>query len=325
MRRRLVVLGAAFAALAALVAAPAGAADAAFFRQSGGDRYGTAAAVSSKAFPTGADDVFLASGTAFPDALAGASYAAGRGGPILLVRRDALPNATAGELDRLDPEVITILGGTGAVSDAVAEAVAKYASVEVRRIAGPDRWATAAAISGGFLAPVPTAFVASGLDFPDALAGGAAIGGTTGGPVLLVEPGAIPAATAAELARLQPNQIVVLGGTGAVSDAVVDQLEAYTPNEVIRRSGPDRYATAVQVAHAFAAAPVVYLARADVFADALAAGAAAGFRRGPILLTPRDCIPFDVDLTIQRLGATEVLVLGGTAALSDAVLDRTIC
>lgn len=324
MRRRLVVTGASLIVLVALLAPPASAAPS-FFRQSGVDRYGTAAAVSSKAFPSGADQVFLASGTAFPDALAGAPFAAALGGPILLVRRDALPNATAGELERLQPKVITILGGTSAVSDGLAQAVAPYASVEVRRIAGPDRWATAAAISGGFVAPVPTVYIASGVNYPDALAGGAAVGGTTGGPLLLVEPDAIPAATAAELTRLEPTNIYVLGGTAAISDSVMDALASYAPNPPVRRSGPDRYATAVQVANAFTSAPVVYLARGDEFADALAAGAAAGFRKGPILLVPHDCIPFDVDLAIQRLNPSEVIVLGGPAALSDAVLARTPC
>ena len=243
MLRRLVVSGAALAALVALVP-PAGAADPAFFRQSGLDRYGTAAAVSSKAFPAGADNVFVASGTSFPDALAGASFAAANGGPILLVRRDALPNATAEELDRLNPKVVTVLGGTSAVSDPIAEAVAEYASVEARRVSGADRWSTAANISSGFVAPVDTVYVASGLNYPDALTGGAAIGGTTGGPVLLVLRDAIPSATAAELTRLKPTNIVVLGGTAAVSKAVLDALVPYAPNPPIRRSGDDRYETA---------------------------------------------------------------------------------
>lgn len=324
MLRRRTVAGAAVAVLLAILSPPAQAAPG-FFRQAGNDRYGTAAAVSSKAFPTGADNVFLASGTSFPDALAGASFAAALGGPILLVQRNGLPNATAGELDRLNPKAITLLGGPSAISDELAQAVVPYASAEVRRIAGADRWATAAAISTGFTAPVSTVYIASGANYPDALAGGAAIGGTTGGPLLLVEPDAIPAATATELTRLQPSNIVVLGGPSAISEAVMDALVPYAPNVPIRRSGGDRYSTAVQVAAAFANAPVVYLARGDAFADALAAGASAAFRKGPILLVPHGCIPFEVDITIQRLAPAEVIVLGGTSALSDAVLQRTVC
>jgi putative cell wall-binding protein len=326
MARRLVVVSAAvLAVLAAVLAAPA-TADPALFRQSGSDRYGTAAAVSSKAFPDGADNVFLASGTSFPDALAGASYASALKGPILLLTHDALPNATAGEIDRLHPSHITILGGTSAVSATLAQAIAqRWSSASVARISGTDRFATAVEVSHGFDAPVPAVYVANGLSFPDALAGGAALGGTTGGPVLLVTQGSLPPVTKAEIERLAPTNIFVLGGSSAVSDAVVAELAPLAPNTPIRRAGADRYETAVQVAGAFSSAPVVYLARGDQFPDALAAGAAAAVRRGPILLTRPDCIPFDVDLAIQRLNPEQVIVLGGTSALSDAVLARTRC
>jgi putative cell wall-binding protein len=326
MRRLLLSFAMALVALVPVVAltAPASA-TAQFFRQWGNDRYGTAAAVSSKAFPNGADNVFLASGTSFPDALAGAPYAAALGGPILLVQRTAVPSATVQELDRLNPKSIYLLGGTAAIADSVAQAVSKYASSGVFRISGADRYATAAQIAAGFNAPSTNVYIASGTNFPDALAGGAAIGGTTGGPVLLVQPDSFPQSTIDQLTRLKPSTIVVLGGPAAISDSVVEALKPYATNAPIRRSGADRYDTAVQVAEAFANAPIVYLARGDAFADALAAGAAAGFQRGPILLVTHDCIPFNVDITIQRLDPTQVIVLGGTTALSDAVLHHTVC
>jgi hypothetical protein len=89
----------------------------------------------------------------------------------------------------------------------------------VDRIAGPDRYATAAAISASHHLPgVPVAYVATGLNFPDALAGAAAAG-KVGAPLLLVTRDSLPAATAAELARLRPGRIIVLGATGVVSDA----------------------------------------------------------------------------------------------------------
>jgi putative cell wall-binding protein len=325
MKRLVVCLAAAVAVLGPLLAlAPAAHADPQFFRQWGNDRYGTAAAVSSKAFPDGADNVFLASGTSFPDAMAGASFAAALHGPILLVTQTAVPSATSGELSRLHPTTITLLGGTSVIGNGVAQAMVKYTN-DVRRISGPDRWQTAAAIASGFTSPVPAVYIANGFTFPDALTGGAAIGGSTGGPLLLVEQGSIPKATADALTALKPGNIFVLGGTSAVSDDVVNQLKPYSPNAPIRRSGPDRYETAIQVAQAFSSAPIVYLARGDQFPDAMAAGAAAGFLRGPILLVPHDCIPFDVDITIQRLNPSQVIVLGGTAALSDAVLQHTLC
>jgi Cell wall binding domain 2 (CWB2) len=100
-------------------------------------------------------------------------------------------------------------------------------SAAVFRIAGSDRFSTAAAISEASFEPgVPVAYIATGLNFPDALAG-AAVAGSQGAPILLVMPNSIPAATATELKRLKPGKIVILGGTGAVSDLVRSQLRAY--------------------------------------------------------------------------------------------------
>ena len=89
----------------------------------------------------------------------------------------------------------------------------------VTRVSGSDRYATAAAISAGWGPGVPVVYIATGLNFPDALAGAAAAG-TLGAPLLLVTGTTVPAATAAELARLKPGRIVILGGPGAVSDSV---------------------------------------------------------------------------------------------------------
>jgi hypothetical protein len=89
------------------------------------------------------------------------------------------------------------------------------------RLSGTDRYATAAAISKATYAPgVPVAYIATGLGFADALAGAAAAG-KTGGPLLTVPGTSIPAATAAELSRLKPAKIIILGGTGVVSQAVL--------------------------------------------------------------------------------------------------------
>jgi hypothetical protein len=75
---------------------------------------------------------------------------------------------------------------------------------------------------------VPVAYIATGTNFPDALAGAAA-GGHRGGPVLLVNPAvaALPSATAAELTRLRPRSIIVLGSAGAVPDSIFNLLQSY--------------------------------------------------------------------------------------------------
>jgi hypothetical protein len=104
---------------------------------------------------------------------------------------------------------------------------AAVAAERIGRVAGADRYATAAAISAATFAPDrPLVYVATGATFPDALAAAPAAA-AAGGPVLLVSPTAIPSAVAAELTRLRPGRIVVVGGPGAVSESVRVALGAY--------------------------------------------------------------------------------------------------
>ena len=300
-------------------------------RYAGASRFATAADISAHTFPTpGVPVAYVANAYNFPDALAGAAAAGTVAGPVLLVGPTGAINAsTAAELTRLAPKKIIVLGGTGAVSDAVLNALKAYATGgNVVRYAGASRFATAADISAHtFPTPgVPVAYVANAYNFPDALAGAAAAG-TVAGPVLLVGPtGAINASTAAELTRLAPKKIIVLGGTGAVSDAVLNALKAYaTGGNVVRYAGASRFATAADIsAHTFPTpgVPVAYVANAYNFPDALAGAAAAGTVAGPVLLVgPTGAINASTAAELTRLAPKKIIVLGGTGAVSDAVLN----
>ena len=163
--------------------------------------------------------------------------------------------------------------------------------------------------------------MATGQNFPDALAGGPAAG-VEGGPILLTDRTVLPAATAAELARLSPGKIVVLGGVGAVSEAVASQLSSYTSGPVVRLAGADRYATAAAISAATFSpgVPVAYVATGQNFPDALAGGSAAAAGGGPILLVSPTSVPAATRAELTRLGPGRVVVLGGAAAVSDAVL-----
>ncbi len=194
-------------------------------RIAGGDRYETAAALSRETFPQGVGVAYVSTGRNFPDALAGGAAAGRDRGPVLLVRGDEIPAATATELARLRPGRIVILGANGVVSDGVAAALGQYASVS--RLAGADRYATAVRVSqSGFAPDAPrTVYVATGANFPDGLAGGP-VAGLAPGPLLLVPSNALPSVVSAELQRLSPSKVVVLGGPGTVSDAVARAIDA---------------------------------------------------------------------------------------------------
>ena len=255
-------------------------------RLAGRNRYATAAAISAATFSPGVPAVYVATGANFPDAQAAGPVAALEGAPILLATATSIPSETKTELTRLSPQKIVIVGGTGVISSAVEAQLAAYTSGSVTRLAGADRYATAAAISASWFSPgVPVAYVATGANFPDALAGvPAAV--VRGGPILLVAGDLIPSATKNELARLQAGEIVVLGGTGVVADSVKSQLASYTTGSVIRLDGTTRYGTAAAISAATFSpgVPVVYIATGVNFPDALAGGPAAGIAPGPILL-----------------------------------------
>jgi putative cell wall-binding protein len=171
---------------------------------------------------------YVAAGTNFPDALAGGAAAAAQRGPVLLSRGTDLPAATAAELAYLKPQRIVVLGGAGVVSDAVLNALRAHSS-SVTRLAGADRYTTAVEVSRS-LAPSGSAvvYVSTGVNFPDALAGDP-VAGLRGAPLLLLPSNRLPAEVAAELQRLNPSTVVILGASGVVSDGLRAAISGLWP------------------------------------------------------------------------------------------------
>ena len=189
----------------------------------------------------------------------------------------------------------------------------------VDRVSGRDRYATAANLSRE-VEPGGRVFVASGRDYPDALAA-AARAGADRGAVLLTGPGSLPAATREALDRLDPAEVVVVGGEARITEDVLDQLKGYTPR-VSRVSGEDRYGTAAEISRLqpMTRGGTVYVATGAGFADALAAAAQAGQQNSPILLVRPDSVPDATADALRDLAPRRVVVVGGTASVSEEVL-----
>ena len=324
MSRLPAVLLAALLALAGPV--PAAQAAPTTERIAGEDRYDTAARLSAATYPDGAQVVWVATGEGFADALTAAAGAGAARAPVLLVARDAVPDATARELRRLAAQDVVLVGGPAAVSERVEQSLRELAGRRVTRLSGGDRYATAATVSRTrFAGPVERVLVVTGRDFPDALAAAPAAAGTGAG-LLLVAPTAVPAATAAEIERLDPQAITVVGGAGAVSPAVEQQLRSAAPS-VDRVQGVDRFLTAAAVSGRTSSPPeaTVYLATGADFPDALAGAAAAGASGSPLLLVRRDCVPAGVAREVERLQPDRVVVLGGEAVVSAGAASGMPC
>ena len=189
---------------------------------------------------------------------------------------------------------------------------------DVVRLAGADRYETAVAVSAHYAPGLETVFLATGGDFPDALTG-SAVAGSLDSPVLLTRPDRLVRATGDELRRLQPDRVVVLGGAGAISDDVLQDVADATGAGVERWSGKDRYATAAVISGHVDSADLVYVATGADFPDALAASARAGALDAPVLLVRQDRVPRATIAELERLSPTTIRVLGGEAAISAEV------
>ena len=193
-----------------------------------------------------------------------------------------------------------------------------------QRIAGGNRYATAAALSAGIAPGANVVYVASGENYPDALAV-APIAASVGAALLLVRHDGVPDEIAAELRRLQPTRIVVVGGTGAIDNTVYDKLATYAGSGGITRlGGADRYETARLTIGSFwsnGSASTVYVASGQNFPDALSAVAAAGARGIPVVTLDGSAPHLDAATAtlIASLGATEVVVAGGNGAVTDGI------
>jgi len=221
---RVVLVGGSEAVTAGTAEAIGRAAAAPVERVFGPDRFATAAALAQR-FPPGAP-VSVATGETFPDALAGGVAAAEAQGPILLVARDAVPEATRAAVERLAPSELTVLGGAQAIDGTVEAELEQMAGSEARRLAGADRFATSVAISQASRpAGAETVFVATGATFPDALVG-VPVAARADAPILLIGGDLAQPAVLAEVERLGARRVVVLGGLGAVSDEAAAAVRA---------------------------------------------------------------------------------------------------
>ncbi len=307
-------------------------------RMWGADRYATAAAISARSFPAGSQSVVLASGRAFPDGLTSSALAGALHAPVLLTQPTGLPVAAAAELRRLGARTIYIVGGTAAVGTAVeSDILGQVPGTRIVRVAGPTRYETAAAVadkvhevSGRRSRNV---FLASGETFPDALSF-SPVAYSTRTPIILTRPASLPEASRAAILRMRGSEtgsvdLLVAGGTAAVSDNAAGAAAYAAGGAYARAAGATRYGTALAVAeHAvfagWADPETVAVASGAGFPDALAGASLPGKRGGTLLLSAPATLssPAEAYLRSFDFAVNECWVLGGAAAVGDPVIDR---
>jgi len=194
--------------------------------------------------------------------------------------------------------------------------------VDVKRLSGSDRQGTAVEISKATFAPgVPVTYIATGAKFPDALAAAPAAA-TQGGPLLLVDRDSMSPSVKQELARLQPQRIVVVGSALSVGDALYAELARYA-GSIERIGGVDRYDTAEKIVRsAFpSGASKAWIATGEKFPDALGASAAAGAVDAPVLLVNGGATSADPRTKglLTDLGAGSVTIAGSALSVGTGI------
>ncbi|QHA01545.1 cell wall-binding repeat-containing protein [Dehalobacter restrictus] len=295
-----------------------------FTRFAGETRYETAVEISSNNW-TNASSVVLTRGDAFPDALAGAVLANSAvvgGGPLLLTESNRLRPEVLQEIQRLNASSVFILGGTGAISASVENAL-KTSGLQTYRIQGNDRYETAANIAATSIESSTRAFLASGKVFADALSI-SSYAAANGIPLLLTDTQKVPTATLNALQKLGVTEITLIGGESAISASVAGQLKTagYT---VSRLSDQDRYKTNVAILKNLPYnMDKMVVATGGSFPDALAGSVLAARNNNPILLVPKDenallNTPTTAYLGSNRASVNNFFFLGGFDVISTAI------
>jgi putative cell wall-binding protein len=195
-------------------------------------------------------------------------------------------------------------------------------------IAGKDRYGTAIAISKiGFTSGASAVVLAGGETYSEAICA-APLAAAYGGPVLLVPPEGISDELGAEIKRLGPSTVYLVGVSR--SSRVKSQLrDILSEPNVTSLSGDTAYETAVNVAEEIKGKvetlEKVVIAPSDSFAEALAVAPLAAANGWPILLCPKDGdMPEVTSVEIEKLGVTSALVVGTTVELTLAEVETKV-
>ena len=280
----------------------------------GADRYSTNMNIVNSGWSS-ADNVVIASGEGYPDALCAAPLAKAKSAPIILTDKNALSKSQLDQLSKLKVKDAFIIGGTGVITTNI-EIQLKAIGINYIRFAGSNRYETSAKIAEQ-LTTDNGVMVASGENFPDALSV-ASIAAAKGMPILLSSKDKLSDSIKAYLTDKKIPISYIIGGTGALGSNV----EASVVNPK-RLYGADRYKTNINVIKEFESYlnfDNIYIASGDNFPDALSGSVLAANSNAPIALVGTILSTDTVDY-LKAQNIKNINVIGGTGAVSQTVED----
>ncbi|MGM7702933.1 SpoIID/LytB domain-containing protein [Pseudalkalibacillus sp. Hm43] len=294
-----------------------------FSRLKGQDRYGTSVAISQHAWENKSEAVVLGRGDLSIDSLTGSVLAKKYDSPLLLTYTNKIPDNVRDEIQRLSPKKIFLLGGTSAISDKVkAELEKAYPNAQVNRISGTDRFATAIEVAEQINNTTEVILTTGDESSPDALSI-ASHAASNQIPILYTNPNNLPEDVETFLKNNKVNKVTIIGGKSRISTNLEKYIDSIV-NQVERVSGPDRYATSIEIAEKMNyRVSQLFFAQGNVFIDALPASAYAAAVDAPVILTYKDQVPAPVQNYLKTFNnVPDTYILGGPGAVSDQVVSE---
>ena len=198
-----------------------------------------------------------------------------------------------------------------------------YASPDVTRIFGSDRYSTAVQISksGWGYGSSEYAILATGDDYPDALCA-APLARKLNAPILLTEYSSLRSEISEELTRLGVKNLYIIGGLSVISKAAEDEivLKGITCTRIF---GNDRYETSIKIASLMGEFNEIVVATDTNFPDALSIAPIAAKKGMPIILSTKDELPESVSRFLKNIkNITRSYILGGTEVISNSVAGQ---
>ncbi|MBS4178100.1 SpoIID/LytB domain-containing protein [Lederbergia citrea] len=193
--------------------------------------------------------------------------------------------------------------------------------IEHTRLAGVNRFEVAVNVSKEGWSSADTVVLANWEAFGDALAA-TPLAYQKNAPILLTKPANLQAATKAEIQRLKPTNIIIVGGTISVSAKIEKELTSLGVKNISRIDGKSRYEVAYNISKELNPASKAVVAKGAIFADSLSIASYAARNGYPILLTGPDKLNSAAVKAIKEKAIKETIVVGGEISVSRSVYNQ---
>ena len=195
---------------------------------------------------------------------------------------------------------------------------------KLEKLVGKTRFTTAVEISRMGWEKADTVLLVNGWAMADGLTA-TPLASAYNAPILLTRLNSIPEETMEEIKRLGAKRIILIGGSGVISNAIQDNLKK-SGYGVTRIGGKTRYDTSLLIAKELDKlidVHTVYIAYGYGEPDALSIAAKAGETKQPIILTSKNYLPDETYKWLKGENIKTAYFIGGKGVISQAIINQT--